>query len=97
MGRLILAVAVVWVGLLIGDVRHGDLTGWQAAASLIKPTALVLLALAAWAALRGLQRLWRASRRVKVETVAETAGALTAAAQARAASVKAAFKDGASR
>ena len=44
-----------------------------------------------------LRGLWRASRRVSVDSVARTAGALTSAAQTRAAQVAAAFKAGRGR
>ena len=36
MGRLIFAVSVVWLMLLGNEVRHSDLTFWQAAASLAR-------------------------------------------------------------
>ena len=50
-------------------------------------TALVLIVML-------VKRVWRALRRVNVEAVAHTAGALTDAAQRRAASITRAFKDG---
>ena len=43
------------------------------------------------------KRMWRAIRGVKAENVARTAGALTAAAQSRAADIGRAFKDGRGR
>lgn len=50
-------------------------------------TGLVLLAFL-------IRRVWRALRRVSVESVARTAGALTSAAQRRTEGVAKAFKDG---
>lgn len=48
-------------------------------------------------AVRLVRGVWRAVRRVNVEAVARTAGALTSAAQDRAAHVTKAFKDGRDR
>lgn len=94
MGRLIFAVSVVWLMLLGNEVRHSDLTFWQAAASLAAPAFVVLMATAAWLVLRAVAALWRASRRVNVETVARAAGALTGAVQTRAGGVASAFRSG---
>ena len=44
-----------------------------------------------------IKRMWRAIRGVKAEDVARTAGALTTAAQSRAADIGRAFKDGRGR
>jgi len=97
MVKLLGLIAAIWVMMTLRAFNADTPEAWQSWAGLIRPTAFVLAVLGAWAAARGLQRLWRASRRVKAETVARTAGALTAAAQDRVTSIRAAFKDGTGR
>lgn len=62
--------------------------------TLIRSLIFVAMITAAWLVIKALRGLWRAVRGVNVETVARAAGALTGAAQDRAARAAQAFKDG---
>lgn len=62
--------------------------------TLARSIVLALAGLALILAWKLTKALWRAVRGIKAENVARTAGALTSAAEARAGSIKAAFKHG---
>lgn len=70
---------------------------YQVIASLTRPVVYIMMIVVVWLTVRGIRATWRAARRVNVENVARTAGALSSAAQDRAASITRAFKDGRGR
>jgi hypothetical protein len=94
MKRTLIVIGVLWLVYLGIVVSDSDV---HASGGLIKGLFIagagVVLVLVA----SGLRGAWRAARRVNVETVARTAGALTGKVEERAASLSQAFKDGRGR
>lgn len=90
MNRLIKAIVFGGIGLVLVRLWFQPITPQLLAELAVTAAALGALALV----VAVLAALWRAARRVRVETVARTAGALTGKAERHVSHLPAAFKDG---
>ena len=89
---LVLCLAATAGMYLFVQVSTGQMNGYQAAATLMRPAAFVLMVLAGWGAVKLVQRLYRGARGITVETVGRTAGSLAASAADKRARMSKAFK-----
>lgn len=94
MGKIILAAGGLWLFWLAYAVGQGEVTDIDALGGLLRSAIFVAMVTAGWLAIRGIKALWRASRRVSVDTVARTAGTLTGAVEKHVSRAAQAFKDG---
>lgn len=92
--RVVVAAGGVWLACWgLSELLIGDGMWRQSLALLAKPALFAFLCFVLILIVNGIRGLWRTVRRVNVENVARTAGALSSAARDRAAGITQALED----